>query len=80
MERSIKVAVIRAGTAGLVTDREVKREGHQVILFEKNNRIGGTCVYDPRVESDPLGLDPGREIVHSTVHSGSTFQGRSWAS
>uniref|UniRef100_A0A7N2LFY7 Flavin-containing monooxygenase n=1 Tax=Quercus lobata TaxID=97700 RepID=A0A7N2LFY7_QUELO len=68
MERSIKVAVIGAGTASLVTDRELKREGHQVILFEKNNRIGGTWVYDPRVESDRLGMDPGREIVHSSMY------------
>lgn len=68
MERSIKVAVIGPGTASLVTARELKRESHRVILFEKNNRIGGTWVYDPRVESDPLGMDPGREIVHSGMY------------
>ncbi|KAK7823957.1 flavin-containing monooxygenase fmo gs-ox-like 3 [Quercus suber] len=68
MERSIKVVVIGASTTGLVTARKLKREGHQVILFEKNNRIGGTGVYDRRVESNPLGMDPGREIVHSRMN------------
>lgn len=54
--------------AGLLTARELKRESHRVILFEKSNRLGGTWVYDPRVETDPLGLDPGREIVHSSMY------------
>ncbi|KAK6142953.1 hypothetical protein DH2020_023301 [Rehmannia glutinosa] len=28
----------------------------------------GTWVYNPEVESDPLGLDPNREIVHSSLY------------
>jgi cation diffusion facilitator CzcD-associated flavoprotein CzcO len=66
--QSLQVAVIGPGMAGLLTARELKREGHRVIVFEKSNRLGGTWVYDPRVETDPLGLDQGREIVHSSMY------------
>lgn len=54
--------------SGLLTARELKRQGLAVTLFEKNNKLGGTWVYDPRVEPDSLGLDPGREIVHSSLY------------
>lgn len=68
MARSCHVAVIGAGVAGLVAARELLREGHRVVIFEKSNRIGGTWVYDQRVEADPLGLDPDREIIHSSLY------------
>ncbi|PON74406.1 LRR-domain containing protein [Parasponia andersonii] len=57
MGRAVSVAVIGAGVAGLC-------EGHRVVVYEKGNQVGGTWVYGPRVESDPLSLDPKREIVH----------------
>ncbi|KAK8587895.1 hypothetical protein V6N13_086855 [Hibiscus sabdariffa] len=68
MGESYKVAVIGGGTAGLVTARELQREGHHVTVFEKANRVGGTWLYDSRVETDLLGLDPNREIVHSSLY------------
>lgn len=68
MPRSLNVAVIGAGVSGLVAARELQREGHRVVVFEKNHRIGGTWLYDPRTESDPLGVDPNREIVHSSLY------------
>lgn len=55
--------------AGLLASRELRREGHRVIVFEKSSRLGGTWVYDPRVETDPLGFDPARKIVHSSMYS-----------
>ncbi|KAK6120558.1 hypothetical protein DH2020_045689 [Rehmannia glutinosa] len=64
----LKVAVIGAGISGLATARALKREAHQVVVYEKSDQLGGTWVYDPRVESDPLGLDPNREIVHSSLY------------
>ncbi|XP_059432307.1 flavin-containing monooxygenase FMO GS-OX-like 4 [Corylus avellana] len=67
-EQSLKVAVIGAGMAGLLTARELKREGHRVIVFEKSISLGGTWVYDPRVETNALGLDPARQIVHSSMY------------
>ncbi|KAL5543691.1 hypothetical protein UlMin_007475 [Ulmus minor] len=69
MTRSIRVAVIGAGVAGLCAARELQTEGHQVVVFEKLDRLGGTWVYDPNIESDPLGLDPNREIVNGNIYS-----------
>ncbi|TYH99807.1 hypothetical protein ES332_A11G091100v1 [Gossypium tomentosum] len=68
MGQSYNIAVIGAGAAGLVTARELQREGHRVTVFEKANKVGGTWLYDSRVESDLLGLDPNREIVHSSLY------------
>ncbi|KAF5207772.1 Flavin-containing monooxygenase fmo gs-ox-like [Thalictrum thalictroides] len=65
---SYKVAVIGAGAAGLVAARELRREGHQVVVFERNSTIGGTWVYDTATESDPLGVDPSRTIVHTSLY------------
>lgn len=69
MSSSLSVAVIGAGVSGLITARELKRSGHQVTIFEKSGQIGGTWAYDPRTESDPLSLDPNREIIHSSLYS-----------
>ncbi|KAH9777343.1 Flavin-containing monooxygenase FMO GS-OX-like 4 [Citrus sinensis] len=67
--QSRNVAVIGAGAAGLIAARELRREGHRVVVLEKNNRIGGTWVYTPRVESDPLGVDPNRAVIHTSLYS-----------
>ncbi|KAG8391631.1 hypothetical protein BUALT_Bualt01G0207400 [Buddleja alternifolia] len=64
----LKVAVIGAGVAGLATARSLKLEQHQVVIYEKSGQLGGTWVYDPRTESDPLGLDPNREIIHGSMY------------
>ncbi|KAI3912256.1 hypothetical protein MKW98_012067 [Papaver atlanticum] len=65
---SKKVAVIGAGASGLVASRELRREGHVPVVFESNNNVGGTWIYNPEVESDPLGVDPSRTIVQSSVY------------
>lgn len=62
------VAVIGAGAAGLVAARELRREGHGVVVFERGEQVGGTWVYTPEVESDPVGWDPSRSIVHSSLY------------
>ncbi|GLT34086.1 hypothetical protein SLA2020_086290 [Shorea laevis] len=67
--KSRRVAVIGAGAAGLVAARELHREGHAVVVFERGNQVGGTWVYTPQVEPDPLGLDPTRPIVVSSLYS-----------
>ncbi|CAK7355817.1 unnamed protein product [Dovyalis caffra] len=66
---SCQVAVIGAGAAGLVAARELRREGHDVVVFERDNQVGGTWVYNPLVEHDPLSLDPTRHIIHSSLYS-----------
>ncbi|CAL9029505.1 unnamed protein product [Prunus brigantina] len=62
------VAVIGAGAGGLVAARELRREGHKVVVFERGDQVGGTWVYTPNVESDPIGLDPNRTRVHSSMY------------
>ncbi|GBG76247.1 hypothetical protein CBR_g21995 [Chara braunii] len=46
--RRCAVAVVGAGAAGLVSARELKREGHSVTVFEQQDRFGGLWVYDDR--------------------------------
>ncbi|XP_013612296.1 PREDICTED: flavin-containing monooxygenase FMO GS-OX2 [Brassica oleracea var. oleracea] len=62
------VAVIGAGASGLIAARELHREGHTVVVFEREKQVGGLWIYSPKSESDPLGLDPTRPIVHSSVY------------
>ncbi|CAA0806041.1 Flavin-containing monooxygenase FMO GS-OX-like 3 [Striga hermonthica] len=64
----LNVAVIGAGVSGLSAAVALKSEGHRVVAFEKSDQLGGLWVYDPRAESDPLGLDPNREIVHGSLY------------
>nr|GMD95976.1 flavin-containing monooxygenase FMO GS-OX-like 4 [Ipomoea batatas] len=66
---SKNVAVIGAGAAGLVAARELRREGHGVVVFERESQLGGTWVYTSAVESDPLGLEPCREVVNSSLYA-----------
>ncbi|AEE34088.1 Flavin-containing monooxygenase family protein [Arabidopsis thaliana] len=63
------VAVIGAGAAGLVAARELRREGHSVVVFERGNQIGGVWAYTPNVEPDPLSIDPTRPVIHSSLYS-----------
>lgn len=61
-------AVIGAGAAGMTAVRELRREGHRVEVFEQAPHIGGVWVLDEQVESDPLGKDPSRDTVHSSMY------------
>lgn len=62
------VAVIGAGAAGLVAARELRREGHSVVVLERGSQIGGVWAYTTQVEPDPLSLDPTRPVVHSSLY------------
>ncbi|XP_010423170.1 PREDICTED: flavin-containing monooxygenase FMO GS-OX-like 9 [Camelina sativa] len=72
--RSKKVCVIGAGPAGLVSARELRKEGHKVVVLEQNGDVGGQWLYQPNVEEeDPLGRSSGSingELkVHSSIYS-----------
>ena len=41
-----KVAIVGAGPAGLAAAQQLARAGHDVTVFEKNDRIGGLLRYD----------------------------------
>jgi thioredoxin reductase len=60
--------VIGAGASGLVTARELLRQGFEVTIFEQSTNVGGLWVYDPKTESDKLGLDVEKRI-HSSLYS-----------
>nr|BAS32646.1 S-allyl-L-cysteine S-oxygenase [Allium sativum] len=62
------VAIIGAGAAGLVTARELRREGHTTTIFERGSSIGGTWIYTPDTEPDPMSQDSSRPIVHSSLY------------
>ncbi|ESQ46596.1 hypothetical protein EUTSA_v10000726mg [Eutrema salsugineum] len=66
--KSHHVAVIGAGAAGLVAARELRREGHSVVVFERQNQVGGTWIYTDDVEPDPLSVDPTRLVVHWSIY------------
>jgi len=61
----LKVAVIGAGAAGLVSGREFRDAGHDVRLFEQGKRLGGIWAYESQVEDDLLGLSPTTPIYSS---------------
>lgn len=60
-------AVIGAGPAGLEVAWELLKEGHIVTIFEAGPGVGGAWRFDNSVDSDPLGLDPDRQRVHSSM-------------
>ncbi|KAF8089545.1 hypothetical protein N665_0502s0012 [Sinapis alba] len=69
MSQSKTVCVIGAGPSGLVSARELKKEGHKVVVMEQNDDVGGQWLYQPNVEEeDPLGKTKTLK-VHSSIYS-----------
>ncbi|TQD78353.1 hypothetical protein C1H46_036102 [Malus baccata] len=67
--QSKNVCVIGAGPSGLVAARELRKEGHSVVVLEQNHDVGGQWLYDPNVEGeDPLGRSPTLK-VHSSLYT-----------
>ena len=48
--QSKHVCVIGAGPSGLVAARELRKEGHSVVVMEQNHDIGGQWLYEPKAE------------------------------
>ncbi|KAF7062599.1 hypothetical protein CFC21_069174 [Triticum aestivum] len=62
---SRRVAVIGAGAAGLVAARELLREGHSPVVFERAAGVGGTWLYDGEASAEPLGAGG----VHGSLYA-----------
>ena len=45
MKTGKRVAVVGSGPAGMACAQQLARAGHDVVLFEKNDRIGGLLRY-----------------------------------
>ncbi|GMY15562.1 flavin-containing monooxygenase FMO GS-OX-like 9 [Fagus crenata] len=66
--QSKNVCVIGAGPSGLVAARELRKEGHSVVVLEQNHDVGGQWLYEPNVEAeDPLGRNKFLK-VHSSLY------------
>jgi len=63
----VRVAIVGAGAAGLVTGREFRDAGHDVRIFEQGKRLGGIWVYESSVEDDLLGLNP-TSTIYSSIY------------
>ncbi|XP_062170018.1 flavin-containing monooxygenase FMO GS-OX-like 9 [Alnus glutinosa] len=67
--QSKHVCVIGSGPSGLVAARELRKEGHSVVVLEQNHDVGGQWLYDPFVEGeDPLGRETFGK-VHSSIYA-----------
>src|SRR5262249_32775435 len=60
---SMDFIVIGAGVAGLAAAREIKARGHEVLVLEARDRIGGR-VHTVRLRGWPIPLELGAEFVH----------------
>ena len=61
-----KVAVVGSGPAGLACSQQLARAGHEVVLFEKNDRIGGLLRYGiPDFKMEKLHIDRRMEQMHA---------------
>ncbi len=65
----MRVAVIGAGAAGLVTARELLRAGLEPVVLEQQRSVGGTWRYQAETEPDLLGLDVKDGRVHSSMYA-----------
>lgn len=61
--RSVRVAIVGAGAAGLVAAREMLRAGHAAVVFEASPRVGGVWAYEDVDESDDAGAH-----THSSLY------------
>jgi cation diffusion facilitator CzcD-associated flavoprotein CzcO len=65
---SLRLAVVGAGAAGLAAARELRREGHAPVVFERAAAVGGTWLYTPpapAAATDPLGA----AATHSSLYA-----------
>uniref|UniRef100_A0ACD5TT74 Uncharacterized protein n=1 Tax=Avena sativa TaxID=4498 RepID=A0ACD5TT74_AVESA len=68
--RSVHVAVIGAGAAGLVAARELRRAGHLPVVFERAAAVGGTWVYDDGAPTDdPLGAGGTHSSLYASLRT-----------
>lgn len=65
-----KVAVVGAGPAGLAAARELKRYGHDVVMFDRAQKAGGQMRAIPAFRLPPEAID---EDIDAILNSGITL-------
>ena len=51
---SKRVAVVGAGASGLATAKEMRARGHQVVVIDQADEVGGVWAYVDDFEDDPM--------------------------
>ncbi|KAG6526721.1 flavin-containing monooxygenase FMO GS-OX-like 8 [Zingiber officinale] len=67
MQSSKHVCVVGAGASGLVSARELLREGHSVVVLEQNHDLGGQWLYQD--------VGAAKATVHSSVYASLRLNG-----
>lgn len=62
VEETKKIIVVGGGLAGVMAAKELTRQGHEVLLLEKENRLGGPMVAS---SSGEVPLDLGSQLIPS---------------
>lgn len=61
----MKIGIVGAGAAGMAALRHSLQQGHECVVFEKTDKIGGTWNYTDDLDVDNYGLP-----VHSSMYQG----------
>ena len=63
MEKNRKVHIVGAGLSGMVAAINLAREGHQVVVLEGADRIGGDPLHHPAIHGTPMNFDLIKDYV-----------------
>ncbi|XP_031630089.1 senecionine N-oxygenase-like [Contarinia nasturtii] len=61
----LNIAVIGAGPSGLASAKNSLEQGHNVVVYEKGEALGGTWWYTDKTGKDEYGVD-----IHSAMYQG----------
>ncbi|XP_031629027.1 senecionine N-oxygenase-like isoform X2 [Contarinia nasturtii] len=63
--KALNIAVIGAGAAGLASAKNALEQGHNVVIYEKTEALGGVWFYTDKTGQDEYGVD-----IHTPMYQG----------